>query len=379
MAVFICSVKAVGVKQQPLRFVPVFWGCGADPADAPEQSYIQKWNTTHNALEALTAAHNDSVLILDEIHTCDAPDFGRVVYNLMSGKGKSRLSKDSELRASRAWRALVLSTGEMSSQQKIEESGKKAYAGQLLRLIDIPTGENLIEETHGYSASDFVLRLKRATGQYYGIAGQTFLDKLINDVNFVNSAALSGYIKTEVDKHTKALLPEQVTQEQHRAIRRLALVKVAGLMAINYDILPVKPEAVTGSINTMVKAWLTSDATLPDGIKAVMAVQQFIQRHRARFQDDDNHYVPQNLVGYIHRSKQCFMLTPEGFAEACQNYNVKDTARELYKLGYLVTNERNRYQSKQTVFVNGQEQRPRLYVIKESLIEFDEGATGALG
>ena len=34
------------------------FGCGADPADCAEFSYIQKWNTTSNALEATAVPAN---------------------------------------------------------------------------------------------------------------------------------------------------------------------------------------------------------------------------------------------------------------------------------------------------------------------------------
>jgi putative DNA primase/helicase len=68
------------------------WGCGAGPAIS-QDSYIGRWNTTGNALEATAAAYNDRLLALDEMGTCDARDFGKVIYDLFGGKGKSRLNK----------------------------------------------------------------------------------------------------------------------------------------------------------------------------------------------------------------------------------------------------------------------------------------------
>src|SRR3569623_380465 len=113
-------------------------GCGADPQDAPEHAYIQRWHSTANGLEGLTAAHNDSLLILDEIHTCGAKDFGQVAYNITGGKGKTVMDKDRNVKQQRTWRTFVLSTGEISVRQKIEEEGNKVRAGQLVRLADVP-------------------------------------------------------------------------------------------------------------------------------------------------------------------------------------------------------------------------------------------------
>lgn len=104
-------------------------GCGADPSDAPDNAYIQRWNSTANGLEGLTAAHNDSLLILDEIHTFGGKDFGKVAYNVTGGKGKAVMDKDRNLKQQRTWRTFVLSTGEISVRQKIEEEGNKVRAG----------------------------------------------------------------------------------------------------------------------------------------------------------------------------------------------------------------------------------------------------------
>jgi len=68
------------------------WGCGADPADAPDLAFIRRWNATTNALEGLAAAHSDGLLVLDELGTCTARDFGKAVYDLAGGQGKSALS-----------------------------------------------------------------------------------------------------------------------------------------------------------------------------------------------------------------------------------------------------------------------------------------------
>lgn len=72
------------------------WGCGADPS-TNEHSFINRWNSTGNAFEATAAAHNDCLLCLDELATCDSQEFDKVIYNLMGGKGKDRLKQNASI------------------------------------------------------------------------------------------------------------------------------------------------------------------------------------------------------------------------------------------------------------------------------------------
>jgi uncharacterized protein (DUF927 family) len=119
------------------------WGCGADPAEAPGVAYVRKWNATANAVEAIAADHCDGLLVLDEVGEAQAHDMGRLIYQLAGGQGKSRLSRDTALRAPGTWRVLVFSTGEAPVQDVIEGAGRKARGGQLVRMVDIPAAEEV--------------------------------------------------------------------------------------------------------------------------------------------------------------------------------------------------------------------------------------------
>ena len=60
---------------------------------------------------------------------------------------------DASLRDPLTWRLNFLSTGELTINDKIEESGKqRAMAGQAVRIIDLPidggTGENMFANLH---------------------------------------------------------------------------------------------------------------------------------------------------------------------------------------------------------------------------------------
>jgi hypothetical protein len=58
-------------KTTALQVAASLHGCGADPGGSA-QTYLLRWNATQNAMEGLAAAHNDGLLILDEIGSCPA-------------------------------------------------------------------------------------------------------------------------------------------------------------------------------------------------------------------------------------------------------------------------------------------------------------------
>src|SRR5262249_43831620 len=146
------------------------WGSGADPAEAAGAAFVRKWNATANAVEAIAAEHCDGLLVLDEIGEAQAPDLGRLIYQLAGGQGKSSISRDTAQRMPRTWRVLVLSTGESPVQDVIESAGRRVRGGQLVRMVDIPaTGKDgdIIHDPHGLEAARFVQRVKRACATSY--------------------------------------------------------------------------------------------------------------------------------------------------------------------------------------------------------------------
>lgn len=354
-------------KTTCLQLAASVWGCGADPAETPESSFVQRWHTTSNALEALLAAHNDLPLVLDEIVACDAKDFGRVVYNLAGGRGKAALDRERNLRASRTWRTSVLSSGEISSRQKIEEENKKAHAGQLLRLLDIPTHEPIIADPHGHDAAEFVRQLKHACGQYFGTAGPAFIQVLVE--RFRNVDELAGVVRDRLDAWERELMPGKLEPEQRRTLKRFALVALAGERAIEYGVLPFSKVEIETAIRAIIRAWLSDGVNLPDSVRGVLAVQAFVQRNEARFRKDEGHYPVRDLVGYS--KENFFLFTPEGFAEACHGHDPTEVARELNRRDLLTRNERDRYTSKHQVVIAGEHKRLRLYAIKADILEHE--------
>lgn len=363
------------------------WGNGADPAEAPDRSYVQKWNTTQNAFEALLSAHNDGLLVLDEIHTCEAKDFGTVLYNLAGGVGKQALDRDRQLRRPRKWRAMYFSTGEISVTQKLEAEGRTPHAGQLLRLIDIPIEGGVIVHTGNQSPASLADRLKKACARCFGVAGPEFIRHLVGE--YADASQLTGTVRAMMERHAIDLIPPNAPPEHGRAIKRFALVQTAGELAVKLGVLECTMQDVESAVLTAVRAWQTDGANVPDRLRGVLNVQAFMERNEARFQKpgDESRLVPQNRAGYIGTDNatgaQCHFFSSDGLREACDGQSPRDTANELLRLGFLLARERGRLTEKRNFEIG----RPRVYVVRSSLLGFDpsadrepdSGATGASG
>lgn len=89
-------------------------GNGVDPAIlGGDGAYIQRWNATGNALEAVAECFNELPLTIDGIGEGDPREFGKTIYRIISGTGKRRLKDTANLRNNRTWRVTVLSAGEI--------------------------------------------------------------------------------------------------------------------------------------------------------------------------------------------------------------------------------------------------------------------------
>jgi len=357
-------------KTTALQVAATIFGSGADPG-ASSASYIHRWNSTSNALEGLAAAHNDGLLALDEMGSCGAKDFGTVVYDLMGGQEKKRLTKEAAHRDHRTWRMICLSTGEISVLQRIEEN-KTAMGGQLNRFLDIPINQGVITNTHGMQPHEFVNELKHNCSMFYGTAGPEFIKRVISLK--ADSSALFHYIKSESDTWTEYLGKNiNTTPAQRRAIQRLALVLVAGLISVKTGVTSFTENEIISSIESVLDAWRRDSSNIPDTKRGINSLRGFILKHSTRFRDADsknnNGITVHSLVGYYDKARGLYLLTDEGFKEAVEGFNLRGVLSELNKMKLLFKN--NGAHNKSLHSIDGIGKRIGLFAIKKSIVEHD--------
>ncbi|TCO69709.1 DUF927 domain-containing protein [Chromatocurvus halotolerans] len=358
-------------KTTALQVASSVWGNGSDPA-ASAQSSIQRWNTTANALEGLAAAHNDGLIALDEMGTFTGFDFGAVVYNLMGGQGKARMNDRGGMRSLRTWRLLALSTGEISIQAKIKESGGKVKAGQVNRFLDVPVTDRIIHPSHDMAPARLADRLKEASGQCYGTLGPAFVDMLIHSAP--DAAALAHYIKQLMSQYA-ALLQGNIQLETHqaRALKRFGLICTAARLASDFKLLPWPLEETISAIASAGRTWLS--ANVGDATRGILAIRDFIfQNQTSKFkiaQEFSSEKWPPvyDIAGYYLPQKEVYAFTSEGFERACAGLDPKGVAATLDKNNLLLKNEPGRLTAK--LSIPGVGSRVRLYTVKSNILDVD--------
>jgi hypothetical protein len=95
------------------------------------------WRATTNALEGAAAICNGALLPLDEFGEANGKEVGEAVYMLANGQGKARMASTGQLRAQNRWRAMLLSTGELTLADflRFEQVNREILDGDMMEMI----------------------------------------------------------------------------------------------------------------------------------------------------------------------------------------------------------------------------------------------------
>ena len=280
------------------------WGGGG------RGGFTQTWRATGNFLELVARAHSGTALILDELGELDAREAGSTAYLLVNGQGKGRATRDAEGRARAEWRIMLLSSGEVGLGDKIAEGGRRAKAGQLIRLVDVPAdagkGKGLFEDTKRLEPEAFAKAMKAASMQYFGTAGPSFAAYLADDPETVASVA-----RERIATIQKKLLEgsEGNSGQAYRVAHRFALIAASGELAAAALGLPWKENEAERAAAVCFEAWRsTLGGDGPGELVAAMdAIRAAVEKHgESRFRNLNslNQDAPHNgqgirdLIGY---------------------------------------------------------------------------------
>ena len=125
------------------------------------------WNSTENALSTSLAGNYGIADALDELSMSKIEDTTSLIYNLVGGKDKARLTKDIELRAAATWTTSIISTGEVSLLSKAKNN-----TGLDIRVLELGG----IVWTEDANHSD---QVKALVNRNYGVFGADFVKRLI--------------------------------------------------------------------------------------------------------------------------------------------------------------------------------------------------------
>ena len=159
-------------------------------ANPDESRYIGDFKTTDVALEARADLLNNLPMMLDDTSKTSSrirDNFEGVVYDLCSGKGKSRSNKDLGMNRENRWRCAILTNGERPLNSYVTQGGA------INRILEVECGEKVYKDPQGTA---------ELIKKNYGFAGREFVD-VLKKIGFEEVERLQREIQQEIHDDEK--------------------------------------------------------------------------------------------------------------------------------------------------------------------------------
>lgn len=244
-------------------------------------SYMQRWRTTDNALEAIAAQHCDSLLILDELAQVEGKVAGECAYMLANEQSKARATRNGAPRARLSWRLLFLSAGELGLADHMAEGMKRTRTGQEVRMADIPAdagaGMGAFENIHGFAGpAMFASHLTREAQACHGAPGRAFIEWAC-----AHADTLARRVRNATAALSRQWVPQGASGQVERVGARFALVGVAGELATEAGLTGWPVGESERAARACFNAWLAARGGAGNGEVSAMlrAVRRFLETH----------------------------------------------------------------------------------------------------
>src|SRR5215813_5578380 len=315
------------------------WGRG------DELGVIRTWRGTGNGIEAAATQFSDTFLPLDEIGVAGGHEVGNVIYSIAGGIGKQRANRDGSAKIPNTWRIFILSTGEISIADKIREGGKRARAGQEIRVLDLnaDAGKGFGVFDTGKDPEQLARNLRQASITFYGTAGPAFIKAIIAKTDDVAAIA-----QESLDTFREQVAANVQSGQVLRAANRIGLVAVAGELAIQLDILPWPTGSVNEAAADAFRNWHAErGGNDPAEVRAAIEqIRGLLERHGDSRFDSPNPVTESRPVndrlGYVHgegADRQWWVLPETWRKTFCDGFDATATALALIERGLLLPGE----------------------------------------
>jgi putative DNA primase/helicase len=321
---------------------------------SPER--VPKWNATGVGLEGLAAAYCDAALPLDEIKMVDPKQAATSAYLLTSGQDKARGKAEGGLRARLSWRGLILSSGEISLGQHVQEAGGKNYAGQDVRLCDLPavasSSLGVFDSLHDSATSKALHdRLSRAVRKYHGAIFPAWLEIVAK----ADAVELAAFVRNMTERFELQFLTDAASGQARRVATRFALIAAAGELATRHNLTGWEAGETLKATGRLFREWLAvrGGEGRSEDRDMLRQVRLFLEEHGdGRFTEwyriTDDH-APKTLkrAGYRRITTETenksseeqrteYFILPEVWrTEVCRGFDPTAVARVMLTQGYI--------------------------------------------
>lgn len=306
------------------------------------EKFFLTWRATTNALESSASQHNDCLMVLDELAQITPEHAFECSYMLANGEGKSRCTKPGDAKPSKQWRCLFLSTGEITLAQHIKEGKRQVRAGQEVRIINIPAEarygifDNVSVQKHCSTGAELSDYFKEACKSCYGVAGKAFLKSLVaNHERAIKETRIiiEGFIERFNQKNQS---------QNHRIVKRFALVAAGGILASRFGITGWDEEEVVWSIEACLKAHFetSGEYELKEERQILSHIKIFLEKHASSRlpTEEDDYQKSYNQAGFLKElnGEQVYCIFQEVFREEFCIGSPAFVINVLDKYGWLI-------------------------------------------
>jgi putative DNA primase/helicase len=311
--------------------------------------FLHQWLNTVNGLEGIASVHSDGLLALDELGQAEPRAFANSVYTLANGQGKTRANSLGTARPPQQWRVMILSTGEITTEAHINQSGQRIKAGQVNRLVNVEadagSGMGAFENIHGIpNPNEFSKMLSNTSETNYGTVGAEWLEYLSKNF-FTCTQLVSDYIR----QFTQQYVPLDAQGQVLRVATRFALIAAAGEMATATGLTGWQEGEAMAGVAKCFDNWLSNfgGAGNQEERAILSHIRSFMEangssRFAAWHNEDER---TSNRVGFIKTDLdhgKLFLVYPEQFKSViCKGFEPKQVEKLLLQHGWLLPNERN--------------------------------------
>jgi putative DNA primase/helicase len=322
-------------KSTLLQLAASVFGSGAEPGDGSQESLIARWSSTANALEALTAQLSGVIFCIDELGAFRANKLNSTLYKVLSGKGQARMTSGLELAKQHKASVFMLSSGELSVEDKLRQNRESINGGIPARLPSM-----LMESSHMALKDETMLEtaqrmesLKEALCKNGGHIGSLFIQGLLDSTD--TRSELESNIREQWDELVEQLTEYASNSIQRRVIRRFGLVLLAGILAKEMGLLPWSDEEIQDAVIFMIERWLSNVETSKSDVeRAVDRFTDYLRRNYHSLPYSDDPKIKGAVEGYRH-NEEYLLLLPETFRKLCGDVTPTQVGDELKKLGAL--------------------------------------------
>ena len=320
------------------------WG---DPS-----GYMRQWLATAVGLEGTAYAHNDGLLVLDEIGEATAQTVAASAYMLANGLTKVRGGRDGNAKAPKKFRLCALSSGEHTLDHMMRAAGMVTRAGQEIRMLhvqaDAGVGCGIFDTLHGFGdGAALSEHIKAASSKDYGTAGDSWLQAITAD------GGIPDDIVKSVDAIRDGLLPDGASGQVRRVARQFALVAFAGELATKHGITGWPAGEATRAAEVCFYNWLDGFGGADgnrENRQIIEAVQAYLTRHIAKFEDltAETTYPVQDRAGFRRPSMADgdeYIVPPTQLTRLADGYSKDQIIAALRTVGMInepTTNGRGR-------------------------------------